>query len=127
MTSTQSTCDARVLHTMNGGGMMSQIWHRMTGPALLGLVAAVALAGCAHRTPETAGHSDETPVSVMPIEVQSVLTSDDVEVPGTVKPIREARIASKIMSKVERVTVDEGDRVERGQLLVKLDDSDLRA
>lgn len=106
---------------------MSRIWHRLVGPALLTLAIAGVVGGCGRRAEEAAGEADATPVSVVPIRVASVLTSEDVEVPGTVKPIREARVGAKIMSKVARVTVNEGDRVSRGELLIKLDDSDLRA
>ncbi len=105
---------------------MSRIWHRMAGLALLTLAAAVVLGGCGRKTPDER-HAGEPPISVVGVEVKSALTSADVEVPGTVKPVRQAHIAPKIMSKVVRVTVNEGDRVTRGQLLVKLDDSDLRA
>ena len=107
--------------------MMSRILRRMAGPALLALAVAVTFGGCGHKASETAGEAGASSVSVVPVEVRSVLTSEDVEVPGTVRAVRQASVASKIMAKVARVTVDEGDRVERGQLLVRLDDSDLRA
>jgi len=107
---------------------MSQILRRMAGLSVLALAAAMILGGCGHKnSEEAAGEAGAAPVSVTPIEVEAVLTSEDVEVPGTVKAVRQANISAKIMAKVDRVTVDEGDRVDRGDLLVKLDDSDLRA
>ncbi|MCD6359629.1 MAG: biotin/lipoyl-binding protein, partial [Armatimonadetes bacterium] len=94
-------------------------------PASLLMVAAVVAGGCGRRSEQTAESAPA--VSVNTIQVQSTTTTADAEVPGTVRAVREARLAAKIMSKVVRVTVNEGDRVRRGQVLVKLDDKDLRA
>lgn len=50
-----------------------------------------------------------------------------ITAPGTVEAIEEAQIASQTIGRVVEVAVREGDRVEAGALLVKLDDSDARA
>ncbi len=49
-----------------------------------------------------------------------------ISVTGTVEPDRKVMLASQIPGKVAAVTADEGDRVSAGQVLVRLDDSDLR-
>jgi RND family efflux transporter MFP subunit len=46
---------------------------------------------------------------------------------GTVRPVHESAVASKIMAKVVAVNVKAGDRVSKGAVLVKLDDADLKA
>lgn len=46
---------------------------------------------------------------------------------GTVQPLQQAMLAPKIMSTVTEVLVREGDRVRRGQVLARLEASDLAA
>src|SRR5262249_53626579 len=46
---------------------------------------------------------------------------------GYVTPRQRATIAAKITARVNEIFVDEGMRVEPGQILAKLDDSDARA
>ncbi len=45
---------------------------------------------------------------------------------AVVKPIREADIAARVMAHIEEVRCDEGDRVAKGDVLVVLDDKELR-
>ncbi|MCC6445911.1 MAG: efflux RND transporter periplasmic adaptor subunit [Armatimonadetes bacterium] len=49
------------------------------------------------------------------------------EAPGTVRPLMQAELSTKIMGRVERVAAREGDRVRAGQALVTLDARDLDA
>jgi membrane fusion protein, multidrug efflux system len=53
---------------------------------------------------------------------RNVVSSDDAYVDAN-----RVSISSKILGRIARLTVDEGDTVSRGQLLVQLDDADLRA
>jgi RND family efflux transporter MFP subunit len=46
---------------------------------------------------------------------------------GTVRPVREASVSARIMGVVERIAVEEGDRVERGQRLATLSAPELAA
>ncbi len=102
---------------------MSRVWLA----AIVLLTFIVGAGGCGRRGEHDATDAQSPAVSVSAMQIQSTLTTADAEVPGTVKPVREARLAAKIMSRVVRVAVNEGDRVKRGQLLIKLDDADLRA
>lgn len=52
---------------------------------------------------------------------------DTAELTGSVQPVLKTTFSSKIMSKVKEVYVNEGDRVEKGKLLLLMDDSDLLA
>jgi len=44
---------------------------------------------------------------------------------GVVEPAREAEVSTKISAKVEAVHVDEGDRVNSGELLIELDSAEI--
>ncbi len=46
---------------------------------------------------------------------------------GTIRAAREAVVASKILARIEEVRVKAGQRVEQGEILVVLDNADLRA
>jgi HlyD family secretion protein len=50
-----------------------------------------------------------------------------ITAPGQVEPVEEAEIASQIVGRVVAVPIKEGDAVKKGDLLVKLDDTDARA
>jgi membrane fusion protein, multidrug efflux system len=92
--------------------------------ALLAIVAL--LAGCSKH--------DETPVSTMPaaaarVAVKAVLSEtvhDGVEAVGTVTSRRQTVLSAKVMATVTAVSRREGDRVRADEVLVELDDRDLR-
>lgn len=50
-----------------------------------------------------------------------------ITAPGAVEPVEEAEIASQIVGRVIAVHVKDGDSVQKGAVLVKLDDIDARA
>ncbi|MDB5350201.1 MAG: family efflux transporter, subunit [Planctomycetota bacterium] len=50
-----------------------------------------------------------------------------VTAPGVVEPVDEARIASQIVGRVVEVRVKDGDSVKKGDLLVKIDETEARA
>lgn len=50
-----------------------------------------------------------------------------ITAPGVIEAIEEAEIASQIVGRVVAVEVEEGDTVRRGDLLVKLDETEARA
>lgn len=62
--------------------------------------------------------------------VEPVIASDDLvveRVPGTLSAMREAMISPRIMATIGEINVGAGDRVERGQVLARLDSRDLAA
>jgi RND family efflux transporter MFP subunit len=88
---------------------------------LLVLAALLALAGC-----RRGGHSPEASSSDAPIDVTVTVAArhsvaDYTEVSGQVQPLRRAELAATVMARVTEVAVSEGDRVEPGQVLVRLD------
>jgi len=64
-------------------------------------------------------------VHVTTLIVQPKATQATIDVTGTVKASLTADVAPKIMSKVAAVHVKEGDRVRKGQTLVRLESADL--
>ena len=60
-------------------------------------------------------------------QAQKTTWPDYYEAVGTVRPLTETRIEAQISAKVQKVLVRSGDRVEAGELLITLDDSQLNA
>jgi RND family efflux transporter MFP subunit len=73
----------------------------------------------------------EAPAATAPevtVEVAAPATlSQAIRVTGTLKTDETVTLSTKATGLVRRVTVKEGDRVRRGQLLIEIDDRDLRA
>ena len=59
--------------------------------------------------------------------VESLSTTESVDAVGTVQPRRKSDVASKLLATVQEVTVNPGDTVREGQLLVRLDDREIQA
>jgi RND family efflux transporter MFP subunit len=96
----------------------------MTKGVLLGVLA---LAGCgeAPREPEPATAA-ATPAGASYVVADTQLTAT-FEASGVAEPMQRAALATKLMSRVTSVTVQEGDRVTAGQVLVQLDARELEA
>jgi len=94
---------------------------------LLGSFIWVARSSARRGNKEAARMETAAPVAVGVQEVSWERVPLEAEVPGTVHPLMQARLSTKIMGRVESVTVREGDRVQAGQVLVALDARDLDA
>lgn len=98
------------------------------------LMAAVGLflTACDNRTP---GESKAKPLAVnaketlvLPVEVVTVRRGDitqTIVATATVAPDREAHISSKIAGRLEEIRVREGDRIKKGEIVFKLEQTDL--
>ena len=75
----------------------------------------------------TACGPSSTPTSLPPVllDAPDASTSSLVKASGVVVPIKEARLSFVISGMVEDVTVKEGDQVQAGQELVRLDTTEL--
>ncbi|GAW29481.1 efflux RND transporter periplasmic adaptor subunit [Carboxydocella sp. ULO1] len=97
-----------------------------TGLALLlGLTLLVGAAGCGSKAKETATASEAVPVEVVTATEGPI--SQTITIAGKVVPKQEIALVPKVGGKVSRVTVDIGQRVKAGQVVVELDASDLKA
>lgn len=95
---------------------------------LLGAAAIVtifSLTGCG-QTKESAPQ-EEWIRTVTTEKVQEGHLEERVQLSGTVKGSVEVQLLPKTPGKVEQVVVKPGDRVKQGQLLIRLDESDVRA
>ena len=94
---------------------------------ILSLIMAVTISACSKRE-ETAHEAPKAPV--VKVYVAKVEKSDITqfsESVGTVKALRVATVASKIMGSVARLNFKEGDRVKEGTVLVEIDDREINA
>ena len=91
--------------------------------SLLGL--AITLASCGGDSNKLQANS--TPI---PVKVKSVTDSDSnsfIATSGTVQAVNSANLSTRMMGFVTAVPVNIGDKVKQGQLLVAINDSDLKA
>lgn len=90
-----------------------------------GLLVAL-LVGCGE-TPPTPEESAVPSVAVTVAVATPETVGDMVEASGVVEPWRRVKPGTKILGRISEVNVREGDRVERGQVLARLEDRDLEA
>ncbi|HEV2521925.1 MAG TPA: efflux RND transporter periplasmic adaptor subunit [Candidatus Acidoferrales bacterium] len=89
-------------------------------------VAGGGMAGCSSSKP-VASASPETVSGVAVVAAQRTMVPDRLEAVGTVRAAQTSQIASQTMGNIVEVSAKEGDRVESGQVLAMIDDSQPRA
>ena len=85
---------------------------------------ASAFAGCSQQ--KTSRAEAAPPVVVTSIAREATLQPNE-QLPGLIAPYQNVAIQSTLSEPVDEVTVQEGDRVRRGQILARLDTADLDA
>jgi len=95
-------------------------------PLLFTLALAVGLTGCSGDQPRVAA-APETVRNVSVLDVQPANVPDLLEAVGTVRAAQTSILASQMMGNVVEIRVHEGDRVQRGQVLAVIDDSQPRS
>jgi membrane fusion protein, macrolide-specific efflux system len=91
------------------------------------LIAAIAgLSSCSGERTQTA-RTLETERGVQVLAAEPASVPDVLEAAGTVRAVQTSILASQRIGNVVEVRVHEGDRVERGQVLAAIDDSQPRA
>lgn len=99
-------------------------------PRLLWLpLLAFALPACDAEESAAAGQAAtaERSVAVAAVEVAPLDLSQEIQVSGNIEPIREIRLAARMTGIVEEVRFEEGQRVERGDVLARFDVSEQEA
>lgn len=99
---------------------------RLTLGSLLSLAAIGSFTGCSDERPRTAP-SAEIVRNVSVLAVQPGNVPDLLEAVGTVRAAQTSSLASQMMGTIAAIRVREGDRVQRGQVLAVIDDSQPRA
>ena len=97
----------------------------VTGP--LALLATLVLAACGGGMPEREAPSEPPPVAVHTRTAVFGPMASSVLASGGVEPWRRVEPGSKILGRVDSVTVREGDQVEAGRVLARLESGDLEA
>ncbi|MCK6483913.1 MAG: efflux RND transporter periplasmic adaptor subunit [Phycisphaerae bacterium] len=99
--------------------------------ALAGIVVVMllALAGVFHsKIPDSLAAPVSRPVGDAPLaEVRAIETPIIETAVGSVRAVQETAVGSRILARVAEVRVRAGQEVAKGELLVRLDDSDLKA
>ena len=91
------------------------------------LIAAWVLSlGCASAERETTA-IDEAPLAVQAGQVEQAQMPVVVKAVGTTQPYARATPGTRLMGRVAEVAFAEGDRVDKGQVLVRIESQDLRA
>ncbi|MDR3559810.1 MAG: efflux RND transporter periplasmic adaptor subunit [Negativicutes bacterium] len=92
------------------------------------LITMVAAAGCSSKVKPGTSEVKRPEVKGITVTVaQKAMTADYYETSGTIKAKTVSALASKVMGTVTSVFVKEGDRVNAGQVLATLEDTDLSA
>ncbi len=99
--------------------------HRGCTLAAAMLVATVAGCGGDDTTPAVDPPVAAIPVEVATAELRTIPVSSRAS--GSVEPLRRVNPGTKILGRIEQVLVREGDRVDPGQLLARLESRDLEA
>ena len=98
-----------------------------SGFLMLALATLVAtMVGCSSQR-EIAGAAPETVSNVALLSVQAADVPDMVEAVGTLRAAQTSQLASQMMGNIVEIRVHEGDRIQRGQVLAVLDESQPRA
>jgi RND family efflux transporter MFP subunit len=90
----------------------------------IGLSAAL-LAGCGHQVTRTRNVSAANPIPTSTAKVATVRATSTIS--GVIAPLQNVAITSQLAEPADSVSVNEGDRVRRGEVIAVLDTADLRA
>jgi membrane fusion protein (multidrug efflux system) len=109
------------------------ILPRLSKSALAACIGALVLfssAGCGKKSAQNPGESAAPGARAQPVEVVAIEKRDLVEtlqLVGSLAPNETAQIRAEIAGQVREVLFDEGQPVKKGQILLRIDDSELRA
>ena len=92
-------------------------------PLFIIIAIALGVASCAAPVRNETQTATTVPVKTELVQIQSI--DENLEFAGVVSPYEEAHIAPAVPARIDRILVDVGDRVSRGQLLVSMDRSQL--
>lgn len=95
-------------------------------PGLLIAALAAGMLGCSSEN-HASTVAPETITGVAVITAQPTTVPDWLEAVGTVRAVQSAQIASQTAGNILEIRVHEGDRVQRGQILAVIDDTQQRA
>lgn len=92
---------------------------------IIGILALVLLASCA---PEEPQNTEEELVKTVNVETKTIESQPFeryLKLVGTVKAQNDVRISAEVAGRIEKYFVEQGDQVEKGEPILKIDDSQL--
>jgi membrane fusion protein (multidrug efflux system) len=93
----------------------------------VGLLLAFGLVACKPKSDSVPGPSARTPQKVEVVELTRMDLMETLEVTGTLEANESVAIHPELAGIVREITFTEGQKVEKGALLARLDDAELRA
>lgn len=102
---------------------------RPSGPTLTVLVAAALLVGCGPSGPSAPATGSPQTEPSAPVEVAAVEHGPITlrrTFSGTLEPTAEVRVTPRVSGQLERLAVDIGDTVERGQIIAWINDDEIQ-
>ena len=107
-------------------GIRSRSAAQCIAPFLVMLALGAAISGCSRtETPAAPGASaaaaPEAEIEVHTVPVRRGAIVQRIEAPGALEAKRESKIGAEVQGRIDRVFVDEGDRVEAGAPLFQID------
>jgi RND family efflux transporter MFP subunit len=100
--------------------------HAFAAISVLIALSGAGLSGCS-KSQQTETRAPETLSNVSVVVVHKTTVPDWLEAIGTVRAAQTSQIASQMMGDIRDIRVQEGDRVQAGQILATIDDSQPRA
>lgn len=97
------------------------------GFLFLSIVALLASCDSGKKQPVTNAGRQRGPMPVDAFVIKPSLISDNIVVPGSLRPFEETDIRAEVGGRVVEMNITEGTLVKKGTLLVKLFDEDLKA
>jgi RND family efflux transporter MFP subunit len=100
--------------------MLTALKHFHRVALTTGVFAALAIAGC-RKAPET---TSPPPVKTVTATLRDA--ADEISVSGVIEAVDKAQLAFMVPGRILSVEVEDGQSVEKGQLLARLDDTDYK-
>jgi len=91
------------------------------------LAGTLTLSGCGRGKDSAAPAAGTKAVAVSVAAVERRTTPRAIEVPGTVRPVDRATLAAKVMGTVDSVSITLGQRVQRGEVLLRISAAEIDA
>jgi len=94
---------------------------------ILTILIAVLVVGAIFAAPSFRNLNAEEVVAVRAEAVKSGTLTETISAPGTVEPVTKVDISAEVSARIVEIRRREGDRVEKGDMVIRLDDRDLSA
>ncbi|MBL1177595.1 efflux RND transporter periplasmic adaptor subunit [Pantanalinema sp. GBBB05] len=135
---THTTSNDSLHETINGAvdasvepNRSSSQWGQKTWGLLLGSV--LLLAGGAwgilqlNRSPHTLETTSVSAIAVKVLPIRSHAIANTLELSGTIRPLEQATLSTRVMGRITQLSLEAGDRFRRGETLAQIDVMDMSA